>query len=161
MNRREFIQIAATATCAGLCGASCTRNDPSAATAGASEPGAAASAGPLVVGTPADYPRDGPYDRFADEHEVLLIRSGGRLIATSAVCTHKRAILLVKGGQILCPKHGSRFDKDGVPQTGPARSPLDRFAITLSPEGTLVVDRSRVFGPGQWQDPASYVAVGA
>jgi nitrite reductase/ring-hydroxylating ferredoxin subunit len=153
MNRREFLHVATAATCAGLCGLSCASNDPAGVDASPSVPLAGAS-GPVDVGPLADYTREGPYDRFAEEG-VLVIVHGARLIATSAVCTHKRATLTVKGGQIVCPKHGSRFGDDGVPLNGPASAPLNRYAVSVNGQGRVIVDRSTVFRPGHWDEPGS------
>src|SRR5687767_11150612 len=102
MNRREFLRAATAGACAGVCGASCTQSPPGGGGGGAAP---ASSTAPLDVGAPADYARDGVYDRFADDEGVLLIVRNGRLIATSAICTHKRATLRVKGRDIVCPKH--------------------------------------------------------
>jgi cytochrome b6-f complex iron-sulfur subunit len=158
LNRREFLHVATAATCSGLCGLSCARSDP-ADVASPSAPRAGA-AGPLDVGALADYARDGPYDRFAEDQGVLLIVHGGRLIATSAFCTHKRATLTVKGGRIVCPKHGSRFGDDGAPLNGPASTPLNRYAVSVNGEGRVIVDRSTVFGPGRWHEAGSSLAIG-
>jgi cytochrome b6-f complex iron-sulfur subunit len=157
MNRREFLRVLTAGSCAGACGVSCTGGGPGGA---ARDAGGAAPAGPLDIGAASDYARDGAYDRFAEDGEVLLIVGGGRLIATSAICTHRRATLRVKGGEIVCPKHGSRFGPDGRPLNGPARTPLDRYPVSVGPEGRVVVDRSRVLRRAEWEQPGSYVTVG-
>lgn len=150
--RRQFLCTTVAAACAG-CGVGCS----------SSEDGPVAAAGSLTgavaAGTPADYPHDGVYDRLAASAEVLIFRQGARLFATSAVCTHKRAILTLKGGQVVCPKHGSRFDAQGVPQDGPARQPLPRYAIALDGEGRLIVDRTRILSPDDWEGAGAFVAV--
>ena len=158
LNRRQFLHVAAAATCAGACGLSCTKGGRSDGGGGSPEP--AQVSGPVEVGALAEYAREGPYDRFAEDEGVLLIVSGGRLIATSAVCTHRRATLTVKGGRIVCPKHGSRFGNDGVPLNGPARTPLPRFAVAVDGNGRLIVDRSTTFSEERWDRPGSYVSVG-
>jgi nitrite reductase/ring-hydroxylating ferredoxin subunit len=153
MNRREFLQVATAATCAGLCGLSCARSDPAGVSDCSPAAPLAGAAGPVDVGPLVDYAREGPYDRFAEDEGVLLIVHGGRLIATSAVCTHKRATLTVRGGRIVCPKHGSRFGDDGFPLTGPASAPLNRFGVSVNGEGRVIVDRSTVLRPAQWDQP--------
>jgi cytochrome b6-f complex iron-sulfur subunit len=51
-----------------------------------------------------------------------------------------------------CPCHGSRYDRLGIkalgPQYGPAPRGMDRFAETVEPDGTLVLDTSKItLGP--------------
>jgi hypothetical protein len=41
----------------------------------------------------------------------------------------------------------------------PAKDPLDRFAISRNVEGHLIVDKSKRFAKGQWEDPVSFVKV--
>ena len=51
-----------------------------------------------------------------------------------------------------CPCHGSRYDRLGIKaegsQFGPAARGMDRFAITVEADGTLVLDTSKItLGP--------------
>ena len=51
-----------------------------------------------------------------------------------------------------CPCHGSRYDRLGVKalgaQYGPAPRGMDRFSITVQPDGKLVLDTSKInLGP--------------
>jgi cytochrome b6-f complex iron-sulfur subunit len=51
-----------------------------------------------------------------------------------------------------CPCHGSRYDRLGIKaagaQYGPAPRSMDRFAETVEPDGTLVLDTSKItLGP--------------
>ena len=154
MNRREFVAAAAVAACA--CALSCPF------ALGAAE-SAVVDLGPL-----SDFAADGPLDKFAKAHKVLVVRENGRLFAPTALCTHKRAVLVVDNGQIVCPKHDSPFDNQGVPlpQTAdgeetPATQPLERFAISVNAQGRVIVDRSKRFGRDQWDDPASFIKVDA
>lgn len=69
----------------------------------------------------------------AGEDEVVVARSGGRLYAVSATCTHLQAPLakgLVIGGQVRCPWHHARFDlATGEAVGAPAFDPLGCFAV--------------------------------
>ena len=158
MNRRDFLAAAAiAATCA------CALDCPFALAADE-----AADTGPVEIGTLADYPKDGPYDKFAKKPtSLLVIRDGGKIFAPTAICTHKKANLTVDGGEIVCPKHDSPFDNQGVPKPKtkdgddtPAKKPLVRYAISKNAEGRLIVDRSKSFEKDKWEDPASFVKVG-
>ena len=87
-----------------------------------------------------------------DDLRLLIVRKDNRFYALSAVCTHlgctvKKAISTrvshSQGSDIEfdCPCHGSKFNQDGVNFAGPARKPLERYFLSLSPnDGQLVVD---------------------
>jgi nitrite reductase/ring-hydroxylating ferredoxin subunit len=157
LNRRAFLATAAAITCA------CALDCPFALAADEKE-----DAGPVDVGTLADYAKDGPYDKFAKKPtSLLVIREGGKLYAPTSICTHKKSNLKVEDGEIVCPKHDSPFDNQGVPKPKtkdgddtPAKKPLVRYAISKNDAGRLIVDKSRTFDKGQWEDPASFVKVG-
>lgn len=49
-------------------------------------------------------------------------------IAMSMICTHQGCdTAVVSGTMVVCPCHGSRFDKNGDVIEGPADQPLARF----------------------------------
>ena len=89
------------------------------------------------------------------------IRGEEQIYALKTVCTHLGCTpnWLEAEQKFKCPCHGSGFYKDGVNFEGPAPRPLDRYAIRISDDGQLEVDKSRTFQEelGQWSDPASYV----
>jgi len=63
-------------------------------------------------------------------HErVALIRQGERIGAVSLVCTHLGCTVTVGEEEIVCPCHGSRFDREGRVLAGPATRPLRRHAV--------------------------------
>jgi cytochrome b6-f complex iron-sulfur subunit len=49
----------------------------------------------------------------------------------------------------------------GINFEGPAPRPLERYAISLTPEGKIKVDKTKVYRweKGQWDHPNSYLAV--
>jgi nitrite reductase/ring-hydroxylating ferredoxin subunit len=157
LNRRDFLAAAAAVTSA------CALNCPFALAADEKE-----ETGPVDIGTLADYPKDGPYDKFAKKPtSLLVIRNDGKVYAPTAICTHKKANLTVDGGEIVCPKHDSPFDNQGVPKAKtkdgddtPAKKPLVRYAISKNAEGHLIVDKSKTFEKDKWNDAASFVKVG-
>ena len=155
INRRHFLAAAAAVTCA--CAAGC----PLAEAADAKD----ADAATVDVGTLADFPKDGPYDKFAKKpNSLIIMRDGGKVYALTAVCTHKKKQLKVDGGEIVCDAHDSPFDNQGVPkpktkdgEETPAKEPLDRFAISRNAEGRLIVDKSQRFPKGKWEQAGSFV----
>lgn len=61
--------------------------------------------------------------------KIIVIRAGeSKFVAFSAVCTHKRGSLTYDGKELVCPKHGSKFDlKDGSVTAGPAETALKAY----------------------------------
>jgi Rieske Fe-S protein len=53
--------------------------------------------------------------------------------AIDAVCTHEGCTITGADGAIyVCPCHGSRYSRDGVVVTGPARANLRRYPATFA-----------------------------
>jgi cytochrome b6-f complex iron-sulfur subunit len=148
MDRRTFLATAAAACACAAC------------------PLAAIAAGeskeppdPVEVGTAADFARDGAYDTYAASHGFFLVLKNGKLYAPRATCTHKDTLLKMKGSAFACPKHGARFDLQGVVTKAPAKKPLSRYGITANASGQITVDPSRTFDQDHWDDEASFVAL--
>jgi Rieske Fe-S protein len=64
----------------------------------------------------------------------------------SAVCTHA-GCFLDDGAQTIaaglnCPCHGSTFDGNGGVTRGPAGTPLQHYAVTITADGSITVDGS-------------------
>jgi cytochrome b6-f complex iron-sulfur subunit len=86
-----------------------------------------------------------------------------QIYALRTVCTHLGCTPnWLEGEQkFKCPCHGSGFYKDGINFEGPAPRPLERYAIRVGDDGQIEIDKSKMFQEelGQWNDPASFVAV--
>lgn len=80
---------------------------------------------------------------FLQNQLVYIVRISDGFYAVSAVCTHLGCITEWKPDieEIACPCHGSKFKRDGTKIEGPAPRPLPHFAITLTPDGELLVDK--------------------
>ena len=65
------------------------------------------------------------------EERVTLIREGGEVYALSLVCTHLGCTVQVTPTGLLCPCHGSSFDRGGRVLRGPADRPLRRLKVEL------------------------------
>jgi len=158
LNRRQLLVTAAAVTCA--CAVGC----PFAEAAAAKDTDTSS----VDIGTMADYPKDGPYDKFAKKPAALIVvRDKGKLYALTSVCTHKSKQLKVEDNEIVCTAHDSPFDNQGVPKAKtkdgddtPAKKPLVRYAISKDAAGKLIVDKSKSFDKDKWDDPASFVKVG-
>ena len=101
------------------------------------------------VGSPDDYPVNS-VTLFADQ-QVYLVRSQAGFMALSSICTHLGCITQWKPEleMIACPCHGSRFHKDGTVEHGPAPRALPHFALRLTADGGLLVDKLEVVPPTQ------------
>ena len=88
---------------------------------------------------------------FLQDQQVYIVRMPEGFYAVSAVCTHLGCITQWKpdAGQIACPCHGSKFKPDGTKVEGPAPRPLPHFAISLTQDGELLVDKLQSVKPTQ------------
>ncbi len=89
---------------------------------------------------------------FREQEQVYIVRTKeGGFYAVSAVCTHLGCITQWKedARQIQCPCHGSKFEPNGKKIEGPAPRPLPHFAITLTADGELLVDKLQIVKPDQ------------
>ena len=150
--RREFLGTATAAACVA-----CLMAAGSASAAATTAPaGASIDAGPV-----ASFKADGVYDALAKSHKVLIVRDGKSIHASSALCTHRNALVQKTdkpNAPLRCPKHNSVFDANGIALSGPAKSSLPRFAIKVE-AGRVLVDTGKSFEEKDWNDPAASVAV--
>ena len=71
---------------------------------------------------------------------VLALPGGAEAFAVlSPICTHRGCTVNVEGPALVCPCHGSRYDREGRVLRGPAERPLGRFDVVLA-EGVLEID---------------------
>jgi cytochrome b6-f complex iron-sulfur subunit len=88
---------------------------------------------------------------FLQDQQVYIVRSPEGFYAVSAVCTHLGCVTQWKpdADMIACPCHGSKFKADGTKIEGPAPRPLPHFAISLTADGELLVDKLQNIKPAQ------------
>jgi Rieske Fe-S protein len=72
------------------------------------------------------------------EHPVYLLASGGSFVAVSPICTHRGCTVDIHGERLVCPCHGSTYDRSGNVLKGPAQRPLTRYAVSRMAD-TLVI----------------------
>lgn len=63
------------------------------------------------------------------QSRIAIIRDGGSLYALGLVCTHLGCTVTVAPDALLCPCHGSVFDRSGRVVKGPAGKPLPRHRV--------------------------------
>ena len=72
---------------------------------------------------------------LVDETPVLIVRVGDQFYAIEDVCTHDGQALAdgpVQGSEIVCPRHGARFDlATGKALCMPATQPIRTFQVEV------------------------------
>lgn len=119
------------------------------------------------VGFKEGFPSGKVETKYVAQYGVWVVNSEvqgqQQIYALKTVCTHLGCTpnWLEAEQKFKCPCHGSGFYKDGVNFEGPAPRPLERYAIRVSDDGQLEVDKSRTFQEeiGQWADPDSFITV--
>ena len=114
------------------------------------------------AGKPTDYDK-GVDERWKKQFGVWMVKQEGRLVALSNICTHLGCVpnWLPAELKFKCPCHGSGYYMSGVNFEGPAPRPLERYKISLTPTGEIIVDKTKVYRQekGQWNHPDSFIAV--
>jgi cytochrome b6-f complex iron-sulfur subunit len=83
---------------------------------------------PALLRVPiADIPAGGAL--IFRQERVAVMREGTGFIAMSLVCTHLGCTVAVTPDGMVCPCHGSHFDRAGKVLTGPAERPLARLVV--------------------------------
>ena len=117
----------------------------------------------FVAGTIEDYTVGEVSERYKERYGAWIVRDAEKIFALSTVCTHLGCTpnWLPNEGKYKCPCHGSGFYQNGINFEGPAPRPLERFKITLSEDGTIIVDKTKKFQQekGEWSDPESFILV--
>jgi cytochrome b6-f complex iron-sulfur subunit len=100
-------------------------------------------------------------ERFKERYGVWVVRDAEKIFALSTVCTHLGCTpnWLSNEQKYKCPCHGSGFYKNGINFEGPAPRPLERYKISMSDDGEIIIDKSKKFQEekGEWADPESYI----
>ncbi len=66
---------------------------------------------------------------------VILSKNDESLKVFSSRCTHLGCVInKIDGSEIVCPCHGSRFNKNGIPINGPAAKNLEKLIINVDPK---------------------------
>jgi cytochrome b6-f complex iron-sulfur subunit len=101
----------------------------------------------FTLKAPQDYPTGSAV--ALPEAKAWLFRDDKGLYAISAVCTHLGCVVNYTSDQFECPCHGSRYNAAGYVLKGPAKLPLNYLALTLSPEGVVVLETKMYVPPAQ------------
>jgi Rieske Fe-S protein len=69
----------------------------------------------------------------------VLRLDDGQFAVISPICTHQGCTVDIQGPRLVCPCHGSTYDREGRVLRGPAQRSLARFTTTAV-DGILVID---------------------
>jgi cytochrome b6-f complex iron-sulfur subunit len=149
MKRREFVNfvgLGMLATSLPIALAACTATKEPVATgtplAGAPLTPPAATGGFAKVGDLAALDKDGALVIKVGGVDAVVMRDPGdrtKVVAVSAVCTHKGCTVAWKGDKLVCPCHGASFDAAGKVLEGPAKAPLKVLAAKVVGSDVMVM----------------------
>ncbi|MCS5624749.1 MAG: ubiquinol-cytochrome c reductase iron-sulfur subunit [Candidatus Marinimicrobia bacterium] len=115
------------------------------------------------IGFPDDYATNAVDIRYKKQHNVWVVRDDETMFALSTTCTHLGCTpnWLQTEGKFKCPCHGSGFRMTGINFEGPAPRPLERYKISISNDGQILVDKTKSFKweKGEWENQESYLKV--
>lgn len=69
----------------------------------------------------------------------VLRLDGGEFAVLSPICTHQGCTVDIQGPRLVCPCHGSTYDREGRVLRGPAERSLTRVGSTVS-DGALIIE---------------------
>ena len=85
-----------------------------------------------------------PFSAEVDGVGVVVVRCGGELYAVENRCTHDGESFAgaeVESCELICPRHGSRFDlRSGEALTPPAYEPVRTYAVREQ-NGRILVEQ--------------------
>lgn len=71
---------------------------------------------------------------------IVVVGADSKHTVLSSECTHRACTVEVQGDRIVCPCHGSTYDRKGAVLRGPAERALRRFPTQLTADGVLIID---------------------
>tara|TARA_B100000927_G_C16249400_1_gene382862 strand:- start:110 stop:613 length:504 start_codon:yes stop_codon:yes gene_type:complete len=114
------------------------------------------------AGYPSQY-ENGVDERWKNGFGVWIVKEEGRLFALSNICTHLGCIPNWQPAELKfkCPCHGSGYYSSGINFEGPAPRPLERYKISMTPDGTIKIDKTKIYRyeKGQWDHRDSFLDV--
>lgn len=68
----------------------------------------------------------------------VLATATGEYRAVSPICTHRGCTVDVNGARLVCPCHGSTYDREGQVLRGPAERALTRYTVSRDGDALVV-----------------------
>lgn len=76
----------------------------------------------------------------AVEPVYVLSLEDGKFAALSPICTHLGCTVEIQGSRLVCPCHGSTYDRSGQVLLGPAARSLKRYPVEHHADGIITVE---------------------
>ncbi|HXN32541.1 MAG TPA: Rieske (2Fe-2S) protein [Polyangiaceae bacterium] len=131
--RRRFLAVAGAAAAACACSSAGTTP---------------AQVGVIAAGNVAQLPVGSL--RAVGNAPTCIARDAGGVYSMTLTCTHTGCDMGANGSVspegLFCGCHGSEFDVNGNVVVGPARYPLDHFAVSVDAGGNLTIHGDEVVG---------------
>ncbi len=80
-------------------------------------------------------------DALATPIYVLAVE--GDLVALSPICMHQGCTVNIERSRLVCPCHGSMYDRRGQVLRGPTERALHSYPTTITPEGDVLIRLAR------------------
>ena len=76
-----------------------------------------------------------------DQNPIYVLATASQgFTALSPLCTHLGCTVDIQGASLVCPCHGSTYNREGAVVRGPAERPLRRYRATVGSDRVLVID---------------------
>ncbi len=75
----------------------------------------------------------------ASDPVYVLALGNRRFAALSPICTHLGCTVEIEQSRLVCPCHGSNYDREGRVLRGPAEFPLAQYPVELTADDVLIV----------------------
>ncbi|HEX5077487.1 MAG TPA: ubiquinol-cytochrome c reductase iron-sulfur subunit [Gemmatimonadaceae bacterium] len=75
----------------------------------------------------------------ASDPIYVLALGHRRFTALSPICTHLGCTVEIEESRLVCPCHGSNYDREGRVLRGPAEHPLARYPVELTADDVLII----------------------
>jgi Rieske Fe-S protein len=73
------------------------------------------------------------------EPVYVLVLEDGNVTALSPICTHLGCTVEIQGARLVCPCHGSTYDRSGEVLVGPAVRRLKQYEVDQRADGLLII----------------------
>ena len=70
----------------------------------------------------------------------VLALGNRRFAALSPICTHLGCTVEIEQSRLVCPCHGSNYDREGRVLRGPAEQPLTSYRTELTSDDVLIIN---------------------
>jgi Rieske Fe-S protein len=70
----------------------------------------------------------------------VLALGNRRFAAVSPICTHLGCTVEIEQSRLVCPCHGSNYDREGRVLRGPAEQPLTSYRVEVTSDDVLVIN---------------------